>query len=97
MPMQPPRFGRPVTTVRAHVGSYQHKRIRGRAGVKLRTQVRREEPMCRICLSRGRTSATEEVDHIKPLSAGGSNARSNLQGLCKPCHKVKSDSEQPGG
>ncbi|KQN37017.1 hypothetical protein ASG37_04985 [Sphingomonas sp. Leaf407] len=93
MPMQPPRFGaRPGA--KQYVGGYKHKRIRGRAGVKLRTQVRMEEPMCRVCLAAGRTRATEEVDHIKPLSAGGSNDRSNFQGLCKPCHFEKSAREK---
>ncbi len=94
MPVQPPRFGRRPAQAKAHVGSYQHKRLRGRAGVRLREQVRREEPLCRKCLEMGRTRATEEVDHIRPLSAGGSNARSNLQGLCVPCHKEKSAREQ---
>lgn len=92
MPVQPPRFGvRPGA--KQHVGGYRHKRIRGRAGVKLRQQVRSEEPMCRLCLARNLTRATDEIDHIKPLSAGGSNDRSNLQGLCKPCHEEKSARE----
>lgn len=32
-----------------------------------------------------------EVDHIIPLAAGGTNDLSNLQLLCKACHKRKSD------
>lgn len=95
--MQAPRFGdrRPGTAAApVHAGRFKHKRIRGRAGVKLRQQVRDEEPLCRACLAEGRTRATDEVDHIVPLSRGGSNARSNLQGLCDPCHKAKSDRER---
>lgn len=65
--------------------------------MKLREQVRREEPLCRTCLKHDRTRPTEEVDHIRPLSAGGSNARSNLQGLCGPCHVAKSALERTGG
>ena len=30
-----------------------------------------------------------EIDHIQELADGGSNERSNLQGLCKDCHKFK--------
>jgi hypothetical protein len=29
------------------------------------------------------------VDHIRPLSNGGTNEKSNLQPLCKSCHMVK--------
>lgn len=97
MAVQPPRFGArragaPKPPV--HAGRFKHKRIRGRAGVKLRKQVRDEEPLCRICQAKGRTRPTEEVDHIVPLSRGGSNERSNFQGLCKPCHQAKSDEER---
>ena len=30
-----------------------------------------------------------EIDHIKPLSANGTNHIDNLQPLCKSCHKQK--------
>ena len=33
-----------------------------------------------------------EIDHIVPFSLGGSNESSNLQTLCSPCNKKKSDS-----
>lgn len=32
-----------------------------------------------------------EIDHILPLSEGGSNDQSNLQALCLMCHRVKSN------
>jgi hypothetical protein len=32
-----------------------------------------------------------EVDHIVPLSEGGTNDASNLQALCLMCHRVKSN------
>lgn len=35
--------------------------------------------------------ATLHVDHIRPLSKGGTNARENLQALCAPCNLGKSD------
>lgn len=38
-----------------------------------------------------------EVDHIKPLASGGTNAISNLQPLCKECHKEKSKEEAEMG
>lgn len=30
-----------------------------------------------------------EVDHINPLHNGGTDARSNLQALCRDCHADK--------
>jgi len=35
-----------------------------------------------------------EIDHIKPLAAGGDNNYNNLQILCKKCHFVKSKDEK---
>lgn len=67
-----------------------HTRLRGRAGVHQREQVRDEEPFCRHCMAKGRRSPTTQVDHIIPLFKGGTNDRSNLQGLCDPCHSAKS-------
>ncbi|MFZ3485295.1 HNH endonuclease [Sphingomonas sp. 3-13AW] len=100
MAVQPPKFGAKRSQPRkawTPSGPYKHKRIRGRAGVKLRKQVREEEPLCRTCLENGRTRATQEIDHIVPLSRGGSNARANLQGVCEPCHKAKSERERALG
>lgn len=31
------------------------------------------------------------VDHIKPLSAGGTNHKSNLRVLCPVCHGLRAD------
>jgi 5-methylcytosine-specific restriction enzyme A len=70
----------------------RRQRRAGRAGPgseRLRRQVLAEEPTCRAC----RAPATE-VDHIVPLNRRGSGGRANLQALCKPCHKAKSDLEQ---
>jgi len=53
-----------------------------------------EEPFCRICLAKGKHVATDVVDHIKPLAWGGSDDRSNKQGLCNPCHDAKSAIER---
>jgi 5-methylcytosine-specific restriction endonuclease McrA len=36
----------------------------------------------------------EETDHIRPLSQGGAPyAWSNLQSMCKPCHREKTQGE----
>ena len=69
-------------------------RKRGRAGQRDRAAVVADEPLCRHCLAQGRTRATEIVDHIKPLAWGGSDERSNKQGLCREHHDEKSAAER---
>jgi hypothetical protein len=55
-------------------------------------QVLTEEPSCRLaypgCLIR-----SQQVDHILNRARGGTDARSNLQGVCKRCHATKTAHE----
>ena len=60
----------------------------------LSRQVRAEEPLCRVCLASGRTSLTTQCDHIIPKARGGTDARTNLQGICGPCHDAKTARER---
>ena len=41
--------------------------------------------------------ASYEVDHITPLSEGGTNEKSNLQALRSECHKLKTSFERARG
>ena len=59
---------------------------------RLRAQVLREEPTCRQC---GRVATA--VDHIIPRAWGGSDARNNLQALCRECHAAKTQREAAEG
>jgi 5-methylcytosine-specific restriction enzyme A len=97
MPMQPPSLGRSAPRS-AWAGSDRVRkpveRKRGRAGQRDRAVVMAEEPLCRICLANGRTTASAIVDHIKPLAWGGSDERLNKQSLCVPCHDEKSAAER---
>lgn len=52
----------------------------------MRKRVRREQPLCAHCT---KPKAWTQLDHIKALTHGGTNHRSNLQGLCDDCHKAK--------
>lgn len=59
---------------------------------KVRLMVLRRDP---VCVTEGCRSFTSEVDHIVPLAkGGGAYDMENLQGLCKPCHARKTQSEQ---
>lgn len=59
----------------------------------MRQHVLNEEPFCRACELAGFNRASQRADHIVPLSQGGSNERSNFQGLCIPCHDLKTAEE----
>jgi 5-methylcytosine-specific restriction protein A len=92
MPVSPPRFGRKAAPRPSwqQPGRNARRRKRGRAGQRERAQVLAEEPLCRPCLAQGRTTASEEVDHIRDdLTDELWDARENKQGICKPCHKKK--------
>lgn len=60
---------------------------------KLRAQVLADEPLCRTHRLAGRSVVAVTVDHIRPKHLGGTDERSNLQPLCKPCHKAKTAAE----
>src|SRR5688572_544069 len=71
-------------------GDYDKDRLRGRALQQRRQRWFRLHPMCARCYVR----PAEELDHVVPLSRGGSDDESNISGLCKPCHQEKSLKER---
>lgn len=56
-----------------------------------------EEPFCRMHLEIGKVRETKVVDHIKALHDGGTDERSNLQGLCTTCHNAIKQAQEKGG
>jgi len=61
---------------------------------RLRLLVLAEEPLCRLCLQRGESTLSAEVDHILAIRFGGPPFdRLNLQALCKTCHSQKTRRE----
>ena len=69
------------------------KRTRGHALSKLRERIFRASPLCAHCLTAGRYTPGAELDHVLPLSQGGTDADANLQVLCVECHRIKSARE----
>jgi 5-methylcytosine-specific restriction enzyme A len=63
------------------------KRAKGRKAVALRRRRLNKEPLCRMCKERGRVTEATEVDHIVPLSQGGTDDDSNTRNLCNDCHR----------
>lgn len=78
---------------RKHIGPRIKNPIYATAQWKrLRLMVIRRDP---VCVAEGCRNFSAEVDHIIPLSKGGSAfALENLQALCKSCHTRKTLSEQ---
>ncbi len=57
---------------------------------KTRLSILARDPVCKIC---GEAPSTE-LDHRKPVRRGGEDGRSNLQGVCGPCHVTKTGREK---
>lgn len=103
MPSQPPTFRPKAAPQRRTKGwastSRESRQARGygRAHELMRARVLVEEPVCRICAAAGRIAASTIADHITPKAEGGTDDRSNYQGVCAPCHRAKTAEEAARG
>lgn len=62
---------------------------RGSLSEYLRTEIfNRDGSVCRYC---GDAEGPHEIDHIVPVSLGGTDDRSNLCVSCRRCNRDKSD------
>lgn len=57
---------------------------------RIRQRILRRDPICRACMA----APSAEVDHIDNPH---DHSDANLQGLCAPCHKVKTQREAARG
>lgn len=55
--------------------------------------MRRDKYLCQPCMNSDRVMPAVAVDHIVPKAEGGTDADENLQAICKPCHKWKTENE----
>lgn len=78
-----------------HQSRMNKARRRGAPGRHTRKDVAEiyalQKGKCACC--RVKVGDTFHVDHIQPVAKGGSNARSNLQILCRPCNQRKKDKD----
>ncbi|MEL7937664.1 HNH endonuclease [Pseudomonas delhiensis] len=68
----------------------------GRPWRRLRVQIlARDKYLCRCeeCTRLGRLREADEVDHVVPLSRGGTDDPSNLRAINRDCHKAKTQRE----
>lgn len=56
--------------------------------------LKRDNYRCQMCGVTAKDGAALEIDHIMPVSKGGTNDAGNLQVLCRDCNAGKSDSWQ---
>lgn len=100
MPTRPPRLNAGPADTRSgwqqRPSRFADKRLRGRAGQRARREQQDREPACRACAAEGKMVRAEEVDHIRPLSQGGTDGPSNKQSLCVDHHKSKTVRENGG-
>ena len=62
---------------------------------KVRKQaLSRDNHLCRTCFESGILTPATEVDHIINKASGGTDELSNLQSICKECHKLKTVEER---
>ncbi|MDM8753002.1 HNH endonuclease [Morganella morganii] len=79
-------------------GRSRHERGYGTKWDRLRTGVlNRDKHLCQQCLREGWATEAKTVDHITPKAHGGTDAESNLQSLCWPCHYRKTATERNRG
>ena len=72
---------------------FNSKSVRHKFTKEERKAIMDECPTCVICDK----NKGSQIDHILPLSLGGTNEPDNLQVLCKECHFEKTRAEQEDG
>jgi len=83
----------PVKTLCIDHSNNESMRVEGRTRQTRNRRILAARPLCSSCELVGRVRAATEVDHIVPLFMGGTEAESNLQGLCHDCHAEKTARE----
>lgn len=74
------------------------RKLTGRPWRRLRDRImQRDKHLCQPCLRAGSITQAEQVDHVTPISRGGTDAESNLQAICGPCHEAKTVGEAGDG
>ena len=53
----------------------------------------RDNHLCQPCKRQGKTTPARECDHVIPKAKGGDDRQSNLQAICRACHREKTLAE----
>lgn len=85
---------RPQNGWQARPSSSDHLRPSSGRWAKLKAAVmQRDMYLCQSCQRNGIDKQGSEVDHVVPLSEGGTNNLDNLQCICRSCHREKTREE----
>jgi hypothetical protein len=83
--------GRRIRETRA-TAEFQRRQERNRVTARVRAQIfKRDQSRCKMCGATPDHGVTLHVDHIFPVSLGGTSDPENLQTLCEPCNLGKSN------
>jgi 5-methylcytosine-specific restriction endonuclease McrA len=82
--------GRALRKIWSSEGKYRNRK--GWAKKRLFV-LERDKYMCQCERCKGRRLVAHEVDHIKPLSKGGTDDYWNLRAINRNCHLIKSKRE----
>lgn len=100
MPRSAPKHKPMPHVAKVHVTPQQERYGQGRGGRpwrRLRDAIlQRDGFLCRPCAAAGRVRLATQVDHIVGKARGGSDDETNLQSICDPCHRAKSQAEARG-
>lgn len=91
MPKRPPRLSPPCNARAAAAAAASrgsaHQRGYDRTWRRVRLMHLAQFPLCELCEKQGQATPAAEVDHRRPMSAGGARFdSSNLRSLCKTHH-----------
>lgn len=63
----------------------RNRRGMGPGWAAKRARVLKRDPVCRVCRRRPAT----EVDHKVSRAQGGDDSETNLRGICRRCHSIR--------
>lgn len=78
----------------------ERRTLTGRPWRRVRDRIMRRDCylcQCEKCQAEGLLTPAHEVDHIVPLSQGGTDQDSNLRAINRECHKLKTQRESDLG
>lgn len=84
-----PWFSSKLKTAAERGYGYKWKKLRAKVLI-------RDAHLCQTCFRAGIITVASEVDHKLNKARGGTDSMDNLESICSPCHKDKTNKERKG-